>query len=333
VPAVDFIGVVESDDGGWHVGGGYRKRLMRFARLILILVCVGWPIVGAAQDAAEIDKTADMMVRLCLGGGRSEAVSGSSAADLSLRSLDVKGNVKGEFKISKSSAEGLVGGIDNALSQIAADQADKVRACLQPVRERLLDLMLPLKRQGSARQTVTAPGGKVTTTPWVRVTDIDAMKFSSIPAASGGYEVIIPHGIVRGTVSNSRLSVFLLIKEVNTKDGDQVSNRTSLWNVTEAVVDAVGNWSGTVCPIEQVRSPKEPIFGWWEIMALATSEPEPLRERVTEETCSAMAESLFSIREVVCSETNIKMWVGKGFEGGLFGVRPKPRRPCSDVTK
>ena len=64
---------------------------------------------------------------------------------------------KGEFKISKSSAEGLVNGLDNALGQVAADQADKVRVCLQPVRERLLDVMLPPK-QGTG-QTVTAPGG------------------------------------------------------------------------------------------------------------------------------------------------------------------------------
>ena len=76
---------------------------------------------------------------------------------MSLRSLDVTGNLKGEFKISKSSAEGLVNGLDNALGQVAADQADKVRVCLQPVRERLLDVMLPPK-QGTG-QTVTAPGG------------------------------------------------------------------------------------------------------------------------------------------------------------------------------
>ena len=133
---------------------------MGLARVVLLAVCA-WPVLGAAQDAAETDKIADMMVRLCIGGGRSEAVSGggSGGADLSLRSLDVKGNLKGEFKISKSSAEGLVNGIDNALSQVAADQADKVRTCLQPVRERLLDVMLPPKKQGAAGQSVTAPGG------------------------------------------------------------------------------------------------------------------------------------------------------------------------------
>jgi hypothetical protein len=129
--------------------------------IAFFIASVSWPILAAAEDAAEVNVIADTMVRLCVGGGRTEAISGGGAggADLSLRSLDVKGNIKGEFKVTKSSAEGLVNGIDNALSQVAADQADKVRACLQPVRERLLDVMLPPAKQGATGQSVTAPGG------------------------------------------------------------------------------------------------------------------------------------------------------------------------------
>ena len=112
------------------------------------------------DDTAEIDKIADMMVRLCLGGGRSEALNaGGDGTDLSLRSLDARGTPKGEFKINTSSAEGMVNSIDSALSQVAANQADKARACLQPVQERLLNLMLPPKKQGTTSQSVTATGG------------------------------------------------------------------------------------------------------------------------------------------------------------------------------
>jgi hypothetical protein len=133
---------------------------MRFVGVLLLAICVGPPVPSVAQSVADTNRIADTMVRLCVGGGHTEATSGTAAggADLSLRSLDVKGDLKGEFKIDKSSAEGLVKGLDNALSQVAADQADKVRGCLQPVRERLLEVMLPAK-QGSTGQTVTAPGG------------------------------------------------------------------------------------------------------------------------------------------------------------------------------
>src|ERR1700730_13013781 len=134
---------------------------MRLAKFALFLASISWPAAGVAQESAELGRIADTMVRVCLGSGHTETKSGggTSGADLSLRSLDIKGELKAEFKVNKSSAEGLVNGIDNALSQIAADQADKVRTCLQPVRERLLDVMLPSQRQGFEGQTVSAPGG------------------------------------------------------------------------------------------------------------------------------------------------------------------------------
>ena len=73
--------------------------------------------------------------------------------------LDARGTLKAEFKINMSSAESLVNGLDSVLSQVAADQADKVRACLQPAQEKLLNLVLPLKKRGTTSQSVTAPGG------------------------------------------------------------------------------------------------------------------------------------------------------------------------------
>jgi hypothetical protein len=106
-----------------------------------------WASAAAAQNQApaNVQQIADTMVRLCIGGGSTQAITGTATggADISLRSLDVRGNLTGEFKISKSSAEGLSNGINDALTQVAADQADKVRDCLKPVRDRLLDVMLP----------------------------------------------------------------------------------------------------------------------------------------------------------------------------------------------
>jgi hypothetical protein len=113
---------------------------------ITLLACVG--ITAAQSQTPDVQQIADTMVRLCIGGGTTQAVAGTATggADLSLRSLDVKGNLAGEFKISRSSAEGLSHGIDNALTQVAADQADKVRDCLKPVRDRLIDVLLPIPR-------------------------------------------------------------------------------------------------------------------------------------------------------------------------------------------
>ena len=58
---------------------------MRVFSLGLFVICAGWPILGAAQDAAEINRIADTMVRLCVGGGHPEATSGTGAAEPTCR--------------------------------------------------------------------------------------------------------------------------------------------------------------------------------------------------------------------------------------------------------
>jgi len=133
-------------------------------KLVFLVACILWPAFARAQNSAEIEATVNMMVRLCLGGGHTEAVSGGAAGgvDLSLRSLDAKGKVQGESKVTKSSAEGLVDGINNAMTQIAANQADKVRTCLKPVRDRVLDVMLPSR-------THSAPGGQPAPLPSLNI--------------------------------------------------------------------------------------------------------------------------------------------------------------------
>ncbi len=118
---------------------------MRRTGIVGFLTLLLWTGGAYAQTSPNPQQIADTMVRLCVGGGHTEALTGGGTGglDFSLRSLDAKGNVSGEYKMSKSSAEGLVNGLDNALGQVAADQADKVRDCLKPVRDRLLEILLP----------------------------------------------------------------------------------------------------------------------------------------------------------------------------------------------
>jgi hypothetical protein len=119
---------------------------MRCSMLLTTIALLVFSAETRAQSQKEVDQIATTMVRLCVGGGKKTSVTGGGTAgvDLSLRSLDATGKVSGQFTISESSAEGLVNGLDNALSTVAADQADKVRECLGPVRKRLLDILVPL---------------------------------------------------------------------------------------------------------------------------------------------------------------------------------------------
>lgn len=107
---------------------------MHVANFALFLAYILWPSAGFAQDSPELGRIADTMVRLCLGGGHTETMSGggTGGADLSLRSLAIKGALKAEFKVNKSSAEGLVNGIDNArlrakpLEDLSESQKDTI---------------------------------------------------------------------------------------------------------------------------------------------------------------------------------------------------------------
>jgi hypothetical protein len=138
-------------------------------RVFCWLALLTWTAAAAAQttsppaDIQQVQQLAELMVRLCVGGGQTQVVTGmaTGGADISLRSLDVKGNLAGEFKISKSTAEGLVNGIDSALTQVAADQADKVRSCLQPVRDRILNILLPASNISTSKQSIPLQDNEV----------------------------------------------------------------------------------------------------------------------------------------------------------------------------
>jgi transcription initiation factor IIF auxiliary subunit len=116
---------------------------MRLALLVVTIAALLRPAVSQAETPAEI---ATVMVRLCVGGGSTEIQdvrSSGSINDLSLQSRDAHG-VTSAYRVARYNTEGLVSGISNALTQIAADQADKVRDCLAPVRARLLTILLPI---------------------------------------------------------------------------------------------------------------------------------------------------------------------------------------------
>lgn len=127
---------------------------MRYPTIIFATTFSLWCGGAVSQTATEIQNIADTMVRLCVGGGSTQAstVGGEAGADISLRSLDVTGKLKTQFTVSKSRAEGLVNGLDNAISKITAEQADKVRICLEPVRTRILDILLPVNQKTQRMQ-------------------------------------------------------------------------------------------------------------------------------------------------------------------------------------
>jgi hypothetical protein len=108
---------------------------MRFARLMLLLMSASWPIVGVAQDRAEIMHIAGALVGVCIDGGSTGALS--EGANLSLKSYDRSSSLKGQFKIKESDAQDLLNDLDELRIVVPADQVNTVNACLQPIRAEL----------------------------------------------------------------------------------------------------------------------------------------------------------------------------------------------------
>jgi uncharacterized protein YecT (DUF1311 family) len=139
-------------------GSQYLRRIkierIRFACLLTAAtVPILWPVAGHCQAPAELKWLVDTMTRLCLSGGNETSLkaTGTGGEDLMLRSANAEGKLQGEFYIDRSRAEGMVGGINNTISKLQAEQASEVRRCLEPLRIRLLEISI------SQSGTVSAP--------------------------------------------------------------------------------------------------------------------------------------------------------------------------------
>jgi len=216
---------------------GAREQYVWLVFFAFSVACLLQPGAAQAQGADEINRIADLMVRLCIGGGHTETVSGSGSAgaDLSLRSLDIQGNLQGQFKIKRSRAEGLANGIDNAMSQVAADQAEKVRDCLKPVRERLLDLMLP-PSDGGTRQNRQQGRSNVNIEPASWIGSWKSGELTN-PAWLGSYKVMVElFQVGRKVAGQIKIGTYWF----STKDLEVTSDSISFY-VKSVLVSGISN--------------------------------------------------------------------------------------------
>jgi hypothetical protein len=89
---------------------------------------------GARADMSE---TVSRLLKVCLATGSASELEGSGNGEVSLTlralrtgNIGAGGSLGGRY--IKKDWEGLQGGLSAGMSQLQADQADKVRACLAP---------------------------------------------------------------------------------------------------------------------------------------------------------------------------------------------------------
>lgn len=162
---------------------------------------------------------------------------------------------------------------------------------------------------------------------WVRVTYVDTLAFESVEAAGSYGRTVWPHGPVKGSVSDPRLAVFVLIRMIPAEGATRDASDDS-WGIAEAVVDAEGNWKAEVCFSPHTYIGRAPDYEDWEIIAFATNEAQAIRKATAPEVCSIVERDLRTIGSLICSETKVVARPPDSGGGYYMGRRPQPRNYC-----
>jgi len=117
------------------------------------------PVAASAQSNISLQDWLNIFVDSCVGAGSSFVASGSldAGGDINLKKINLNGRLAGNITLAKSEYRLLSEGISNKMSTVAADQADKVRVCLEPVRKNLLRAMTLQMDQQAKQRNPFAP--------------------------------------------------------------------------------------------------------------------------------------------------------------------------------
>jgi hypothetical protein len=119
-----------------------RKMRCFPATMTTILLC--FATQASAQQPQNVSTAVDFIKQICVYESKSErlSVSGAGTGEVSFRKLSAGGELRGEVKLDKSNVQGLVLGINNEISALSAEQANKMRDCGQPFLKQIVDILL-----------------------------------------------------------------------------------------------------------------------------------------------------------------------------------------------
>src|SRR6266446_1639844 len=111
--------------------------LTRGRTTCIILSVFFGTMIGIETCRADMNEVVSLLLKTCSATGSASQLETSGNGDVSLTlkalrtgNVGVGGSLGGKY--TKTDWEGLQGGLSAGMSQLQADQADKVRACLAP---------------------------------------------------------------------------------------------------------------------------------------------------------------------------------------------------------
>ena len=114
----------------------------RFSFVAVVVLVFTQPNAYAVENLT-VQQWIDSFVDTCVGSGSNSFVSGSltGAGTVSLKKFLADGTLSGEVQATHETYRLLSDGISDKMSAVAAGEADKVRDCLAPVRQTLVQVM------------------------------------------------------------------------------------------------------------------------------------------------------------------------------------------------
>jgi hypothetical protein len=110
--------------------------------LLTMIVATASVFGSIAPQAMTLQEKINAVLQACLASGQQQKIDGKVGVDGSITLTGPALHGVGDIALTREEWSGLIGGISKDMSQIQAEQADKVRDCMAPAREVLMKKIL-----------------------------------------------------------------------------------------------------------------------------------------------------------------------------------------------
>ncbi len=111
---------------------------------VLTVAIMAASVLGGSiyARAMTLQEKVEAVLQACLASGKQQKIDGKVGVDGSITLTGPALRGTGDIALTREEWSGLIGGLSKDMSQIQADQADRVRDCMAPAREILMKKIL-----------------------------------------------------------------------------------------------------------------------------------------------------------------------------------------------
>jgi len=111
-------------------------------RFLIVLSTAGLLLTVGPGVAMTLQEKTDTVMQWCLASGKQQKIDGKIGVDGGITLTGPSLHGTGNVALTREEWSGLIGGISKDMTQLQADQADKVRDCMAPLRQKMMDKLL-----------------------------------------------------------------------------------------------------------------------------------------------------------------------------------------------